>query len=115
MYDTKPQHFNLPNMVSDVYKTVHGCRSYGQKESHMKHQRKFQLFLAAELLPFVIVNSVGDLQRTTTGIEHIVKITERSSKFKRAIPTVKFKPTNKSDNTLEQLGHAMSDTFICND
>lgn len=93
MYDTMPQHWYLPHMTSNVYKTVGRCWSWKWDSAQTRNQWKLQLLLLVGALQFVSMDILRLPSRKNGGNQLVIIIAVSYSKHPRETLTGKTTPT----------------------
>ena len=84
---TMRRYYYWPHMAHAAYKVGVDCQLCAHARGSLyKHQRYLKLFPEAGPLEFVAMDLLGPVQRTASGDEHLLVITDRFSKTTRAIP-----------------------------
>ena len=86
-YYTMRRGMYWPNMVTDVRQCCHDCTACARERVKLRsHQAPLKLFPPTQPLEFVAIDILGPLDRASTGHRFILVMTDRFSKFTRAVP-----------------------------
>ena len=86
-YYTMRQSMYWPSMMLDIQKQSRNCCDCGRERVKLrKHQAPLKLFPASSPLEYVAIDILGPLPKAKSGDRFILVITDRFSKFTRAVP-----------------------------
>ena len=86
-YYTMRRGMYWPNMVTDARQCCHDCTACARERVKLRsHQAPLRLFPPAQPLESVAIDILGPLDRGSTGHRFILVMTDRFSKFTRAVP-----------------------------
>ena len=107
MYSTLRRSYYWPNMAGEVQDYVAKCQScLRTKGTQYRSRRELRLFPATEPLSFVALDLLGPLPKSKSGHEHVLVITDRFTKFTRAIPLKSTTSQTVTDAFLQYWAYA---------
>lgn len=101
MYETLTHEYHWPDTTNGIYATVARCMSLTRNGCRRKHMRPLQLFSPWRPLEFVCMFTSGPLQQTTQKNQIVIVMTNKYSKWTRAVPSAKKGATRVANNFLD--------------